>query len=364
MPRKGENIYKRKDGRWEGRFLESYTPDGKGKYHSVYAASYTEIKEKLNGFKNQTFKSTVRSSKLAKYCADWLNMVKLNHKESTYCKYRNVCEHHILPEFGRLNINLISEKIIESFLADKLNNQQLSPKTVNDILCVLKQIFSFAEATGINIICNFSHIHIRQQKSEMRVLSFDEHKLFSEYLLEDMNFSKLGVYLSLYTGIRIGELCALKWGNVRLDEQVLKINKTMQRIQTYESNEKTKIIIAEPKSLCSRREIPLPQFLCDTLRRFRENNNCFLLSGESDRFVEPRALSYTFKKYVKECGLKNVNFHALRHTFATRCVESGFDIKTLSEILGHSSVKITLDRYVHSSMELKRKNMEKLAEIF
>lgn len=198
----------------------------------------------------------------------------------------------------------------------------------------------------------------------MRVLSYDEYKLFSEYLLEDMNFSKFGVYLSLYTGIRIGELCALKWSNVRLDEQILKIDKTMQRIQTYERNEKTKIIITEPKSLCSRREIPLPQFLCAILRNYKRNNNCFLLSGESERFVEPRALSYIFKKYVKECGLKDLNFHALRHTFATRCVESRFDIKILSEILGHSSVKITLDRYVHSSMELKRKNMEKLAEIF
>ncbi|MGN1087293.1 MAG: site-specific integrase, partial [Porcipelethomonas sp.] len=178
------------------------------------------------------------------------------------------------------------------------------------------------------------------------------------------NRTTLGIALSMSTGIRIGELCALQWNEIDLKKSILTVRKTMQRIQTYESHEKTKIIIAEPKSLCSRREIPLPQFLCDTLRNFRRNNNCFLLSGESERFVEPRALSYTFKKYVKECGLKNVNFHALRHTFATRCVESGFDIKTLSEILGHSSVKITLDRYVHSSMELKRKNMEKLAEIF
>ena len=117
-------------------------------------------------------------------------------------------------------------------------------------------------------------------------------------------------------------------------------------------------------SHCSRRELPLPEFLCKVLKKFRTDDRCFLLSGDSEKFIEPRNLSYSFKKYVRECGLKNVNFHAMRHTFATRCVESGFDIKTLSEILGHSSVKITLDRYVHSSMELKRKNMEKLAEIF
>ncbi len=364
MSRKGENIYKRKDGRWEGRFLESYNPDGKGRYHSVYAASYTEVREKLKSYKTMTIKNPVRSSKLAKYCAEWLGMVKLNHKESTYCKYRNICENHILPVFAGLNISLISVELIENFLADRLNNHKFSSKTVKDILCVLKQIFAFAEESGANVICNFDHIHIRQKKNKMRVLSSDEQKILSDYLLKDMALDKLGIYLSLYTGIRIGELCALKWKNIQFNKQILKIDKTMQRIQTFDSNEKTKVIISEPKSLCSLREIPLPKFLCDILRSFKSSDNCFLLSGDSDRFVEPRALSYNFKKYVEKYGLKDVNFHALRHTFATRCVESGFDIKTLSEILGHSSVKITLDRYVHSSMELKRKNMEKLAEIF
>lgn len=116
-------------------------------------------------------------------------------------------------------------------------------------------------------------------------------------------------------------------------------------------------MITPPKSKCSERDIPLPKFLCDTLKKFKKGENNFLLSGSSDNFVEPRLLRYTFKKYMKICDLDNVNFHALR-------VESGFEIKTLSEILGHSSVKVTLDRYVHSSIELKRKNMEKLECIF
>ena len=364
MPRKGENIYKRKDGRWEGRFPESYNLNGKVKYKSVYAASYTEVREKLKGCKKQSARYPVRSSKLAKYCTEWLDAVRLNRKESTYCKYRNICEHHILPEFGCMNISFISAEIIENFLADKLNNQTLSAKTVNDILCVLKQIFYFAEESGVQIMCSFERIHIRQQKKEMRVLSCDEQRIFSEYLLNEMTLSKLGIYLSLYTGIRIGELCALKWENIDLKNRLIKISGTMQRIQTYEDDSKTKIVISEPKSHCSRREIPLPEFLCKVLKKFRTADRCFLLSGDSEKIIEPRNLSYSFKKYVRECGLKDVNFHAMRHTFATRCVESGFDIKTLSEILGHSSVKITLDRYVHSSMELKRKNMEKLAEIF
>ena len=120
MPRKGENIYKRKDGRWEGRFPESYNLNGKVKYKSVYAASYTEVREKLKGCKKQSARYPVRSSKLAKYCTEWLDAVRLNRKESTYCKYRNICEHHILPEFGYMNISFISAEMIENFLAESI----------------------------------------------------------------------------------------------------------------------------------------------------------------------------------------------------------------------------------------------------
>ena len=197
----------------------------------------------------------------------------------------------------------------------------------------------------------------------MRVLSVSEQSVLTEYLLDDMDFIKLGIYLSLFTGIRIGELCALKWENINLYEKMLYVKKTMQRIQTYDMLQKTKVIISSPKSACSLREIPLPDFLCNMLKKYKRADDYFLLSGSVQEYVEPRALQYKFKKIIKDCGLTDVNFHALRHTFATRCVEAGFEIKTLSEILGHSSVKITLDRYVHSSMELKRKNMEKLVSI-
>ena len=364
MPRKGENIYKRKDGRWEGRYLECYKADGKAKYRSVYASSYTEVKAKLKSFKRSNAPPKVRSYCVAKYTAEWLNTVKLDRKESTYCKYRNVCKKHILPYFGGMNIGLISHETVERFLEQKLKTEKLSSRTVNGILCVIKLIFAYAQANGADTICNFRTIHVRQTKKEIRILTLDEQKAFSEYLLSDMSLYKLGVYLSLYTGIRIGELSALKWGNIDTANGIMKIDKTMQRVQTYEEGAKTKVVIAEPKSQCSHREIPLPEFLCALLKDFKVSDSCFLLSGSSNKYVEPRAMSYQFKKCIRECGLKDVNFHAMRHTFATRCVERNFDIKTLSEILGHSSVKITLDRYVHSSMELKRKNMEKLSGMF
>ena len=364
MSRRGENIYKRKDGCWEGRFFDSYDQYGKPKYHSIYAKSYTEVKEKLGFHKKENISSNIyKSLKYARYCADWLETVKFKHKESTYSKYRNMCRNHIIPELGGYDASLISAKQIEVFLSEKLNKENLSPKTVNDILCVMKLIFSYIESQNVKITCNFNNICVRQEQKQMRVLSVTEQKMLTEFLINDMDLSKLGVYLSLYTGIRIGELCALKWKNIKLKDRILRIDKTMQRIQVYDEDVKTKIVVTPPKSKCSERDIPLPKFLCDKLKKFKSNENNFLLSGSSERFIEPRLLRYTFGNYMKICGLDNVNFHALRHTFATRCVESGFEIKTLSEILGHSSVKITLDRYVHSSMELKRKNMEKLEAI-
>lgn len=364
MSRRGANIYKRKDGRWEGRFLDSYDQFGKPKYHSVYAKTYSEVKEKMDSHKKQTMiKSSLKSLKLANYCINWLENIRLRHKPSTYGKYKNICNNHIIPSLGGYNAALISDILIEDFLAKKLDTEQLSPRTVNGILCVLKQIFVYIEGLGVMINCNFSNISVHQNYREMRVLTLEEQKKFVDYLTQDMDFMKLGVYLSLFTGIRIGELCALKWKNIQLKNRMLHIDKTMQRIQVFGTDKKTEIVIMPPKSKCSERDIPLPKFLCGLMKKHMYSKECFLLSGSSERFIEPRTMQYAFKKYIKECGLENVNFHALRHTFATRCVESGFEIKTLSEILGHSSVKITLDRYVHSSMELKRKNMEKLADI-
>ncbi len=314
MSRRGENIYKRKDGRWEGRFLDSYDQYGKPKYHSVYAKSYTEVKEKLGFHKKQNTPSNIcKNLKLARYCADWLETVKFKHKESTYSKYRNICKNHIIPELGGYDASLINGKQIENFLSAKLNQENLSPKTVNDILCVLKLIFSYIESQNVKTNCNFNNICVRQEQKKMRVLSIEEQKRLTEFLTEDMNLSKLGVYLSLFTGIRIGELCALKWKNVKLRNRILHIEKTMQRIQVYDEKVKTKIVITPPKSKCSERDIPLPKFLCDILKKFKKSENSFLLSGSSESFVEPRMMRYTFEKYMQICGLNDVNFHALRH---------------------------------------------------
>ena len=181
-------------------------------------------------------------------------------------------------------------------------------------------------------------------------------------LMNDMDLYKFGVFLSLYTGIRVGELCALKWEDFDTTQTTLKISKTMQRIQDTENGSlsKTKIVITEPKSKCCVREIPLPTFVTDISRQFVSNPKSYILTG-SDRYVEPRIMQNRFKSYINASGISDANFHALRHTFATRCVEVGFEIKSLSQILGHANVNITLNRYVHSSFELKCSNMNKLS---
>lgn len=181
---------------------------------------------------------------------------------------------------------------------------------------------------------------------DMRVLNREEEERLRSTLLFDTDFSKLGVLLCLYTGIRIGEVCALKWGNFNFEAGTLSIYETLQRIQNVDdgSKHKTKIVVTTPKSQNSVRIIPLPDSLINILSRFKLSPRAYILTGCDDKFMEPRVLQYKFKKYAIESGVRNINYHALRHTFATRCIELGFDVKTLSEILGHANVNVTLNR--------------------
>lgn len=166
----------------------------------------------------------------------------------------------------------------------------------------------------------------------------------------------------MYTGIRIGEICALKFEDISLSDKIIHIDKTVQRVQNFNetSPQKTSVIITLPKSPKSIRDIPIPNFIINIIKEnFECSPNAFLLSGNTS-FIEPRTLENRFNSILKQCDIENVNFHVLRHTFATHSVEVGFETKSLSEILGHSSVNITLNRYVHTSMQLKQKNMAKL----
>ena len=359
MSRRGENIYKRKDNRWEGRLLIC-NDNGKPKYHSVYAKSYSQLKTKMDILRRTgIFEKKNIELNFDYFTEQWLKTVKLKCKQSTYNKYSNICKCHIIPFLGNINMNLFCNEDINKFLD---NISELAEKTQNDILCVVKMIYAFAETLGYKGNACMKTISVRVPHKQMRVLSIQEQIILSNYLTTDMDLCKLGTYIALCTGIRIGELCALKKCNISFENNFIHIGATMQRVQVEGSEQKTEVIVTEPKSFCSIRDIPITKALADFLQRLCRYmpDNAYILTGDSVRFIEPTVMRYHFSKQLKACGLENVRFHTLRHSFATRCVEMGIDIKTLSEILGHENVNITLNRYVHSSMSLKRESMERL----
>ena len=213
--------------------------------------------------------------------------------------------------------------------------------------------------------CDFESVSIKSNKLTVKGLTTVQSRKIKDFLTNNIDYVNVGILISFYTGIRIGELCALKFNDISFETKTMHIDKTMQRIQNFKGDKnKTDIIISSPKSECSIREIPVPQFIIDLII---ENNlykrNAYLLTGEATRFIEPRTLENKFNKIATICNIENVTFHMIRHTFASNCIEAGVDVKSLSEILGHSSAKVTLDRYVHSSLELKRANMDKLSAV-
>lgn len=200
------------------------------------------------------------------------------------------------------------------------------------------------------------------EKKEMRVLSQEEQKKLVAYLMQDLDVCKLGILVALYTGLRVGELCALRWEDIGKDS--ITVRRTIQRLKKDNTNG-TELHIGSPKTKTSLRTIPIPSFLQDQIEPFRklELAESYFLATTPGEVIEPRVMQYRFSRYLKDAGIDKANFHALRHTFATRCVEAGFEIKSLSEVLGHANVQTTLNKYVHSSFDLKRTNMELLSLI-
>jgi len=370
MAKKGRNIYKRKDGRWEGRYKKGYDDKGKIKYGYVYGKTFTGVRDKLRDFplieKEKIYQPTeIRYSHILN---EWLEYIRLKVKESSYTRYYQIVYSHLIPNLGSYKIEDITPPVINN-LALKLlksgrtdNKGGLSPKSVSDINSVIKSTILFANVKGYTVNSNIKLLPIRQSTQSIRVLSVMEQSLLCKELLSETDLIKFGILLSLYTGIRIGEVCALKWENIDVSSGTLYVRSTMQRIKNTDAGAKTKtkIIISAPKSENSVRDIPMTFFLAEKARQFKSDDNSYVLTGKANKFIEPRTLQNNFKKYVAKCGIENANYHCLRHTFATRCIELGFEVKTLSEILGHSNVNITLNRYVHSSFELKKHEMEKL----
>lgn len=365
MSKRGENIRKRKDGRWEGRY-----PGKDGKTHSVYGKTYQEAKKKLSQWRvaerGTNSGAEVRSAPVVLFkdiCEEWFNQKNLKIKASSYSTYHTTVYNHLIPLWGEKDVFQIDFGAEAPKLIQQKIESEISAKRIHEIIQRLKQILKFA-----HIRYGLPEIDIQadiQQyiRKEIQVLTEEEQLKLTNLLLIKKDRRKLGVLLSLYMGLRIGEVCALKWGDIDFEAGTLTISKTLQRIKNFDPNSpsKTKVIIGTPKSAKSCRCLPIPKFLLAILREYRGNDDEYILTGSPVVFIEPRQYENIFHSYLKEAGIRSINYHALRHSFATRAVERGVDIKTLSEILGHSSVSITLQLYVHPSMTEKKRSMEKIA---
>ena len=376
MPRKGENIYKRKDGRWEGRYIKDRKASGKAVYGYIYARTYHDVKYRLREaeqvccrYSSENCNISKSKERFSEIAVNWLEQKKPQFKESTYTKYQNLLQCYILPNLGEISLSQLTVNIIDNFCKQMLqtggNRQKgLSPKTVADILSLMRSILRNASYNGYLIPFDLKSVVVRQNQKEMRILTKTEQQILCQFIINNPTPKNIGILICMFTGIRVGEVCALQCEDISIFEKTIHIHQTMQRIQTNNnSGEKTKIIVTTPKSQCSIRTIPIPDELIDLIKNSNMSVSGYFLTGSSKKWIEPRTMQNHFKSISRKCNIKEVNFHALRHTFATRCIEYGFDIKSLSEILGHANVNITTNRYVHPTMDLKRNNMERLSPL-
>lgn len=349
MSKRGLNIYHRKDGRYEGRYADGYLGSGKTRYRSIYGKTYTEVKEKLLQIKARIALPEMESGLTVKKLFDeWLSAKQTQTKDSTYANYAFKVEKHLIPAFGQLKIEKLTPSKVYDFIMEKRKNG-LSNKYISDLVIVLKNMTRYA--ARIHHCSNaISNVELpKKEKHELDLFRKTEQNRLKSALLCKMDITKLAVMLALYTGVRIGELCGLKWYDIDFKAKTVHIERTVQRIRRIRNGFRTELIVSTPKSQTSVRTIPLPNFLIDMLKAFKTSNNMFIITGNA-KLPDPRTIQYRFKALLSKVGLRTTNFHSLRHMFATNCIELGFDVKTLSEILGHSSVEITLNRYVHSSM--------------
>lgn len=288
---------------------------------------------------------------------EWLKYKKNTVKKSTYYNYSYSVEKYLYPKFADQDITQIKD--YNDFI-EKLTDT-LAPKTVRDIITKLKEIINFYEEEH-NTKLNIKKMSLpKMNKKEIQILSNKEKQKLEKYCIEQNSLKSLGILICLNTGLRIGEVCALRWENIDFESKKIHIEKTIERIYSKEEN-KTIVIIDTPKSITSVRTIPINSKLYNILKQIRgkSKKTDFVLTGSSEHYVEPRNYQYHFKEILKRNKVKKYKFHTLRHTFATNCIEAGMDIKSLSEILGHADVSITLNIYVHSSDKAKRKYLEKI----
>ena len=370
MGRHGENIRKRSDGRWEARYM-TYDEEKGGKIcRSVYGHTYAEAKEKRaaaerlasvwaeTGNASGQEQEALKCIAFGAVAAEWLAAVKSAQKPSTFEKYSFIYRSYLESAFGGMMLLQVTEKFVRDSLAScKAPSESLR----KSIYGVLNGILRYASRRYCINLPEIKRPPAEVHGKKADTFTRSEQAKLLPILCKNMDHFKLGVLLCLFTGLRLGELCALKWADIDFVSKTLTVRRTVQRLYVDNACAKTALVESSPKSGNSRREIPLQDTVSELLADYRDGKE-YVFGG--DKPLDPRTMQNHYKKILKEAGIFYKNFHTLRHTYATNCIEGGADIKSLSEMLGHSSVKITLNYYVHPSMDTKRIYADNLCKFY
>ena len=302
---------------------------------------------------------------------EWLIDKKEYIKESTYANYSNNIFNHIITKLGNIYIQDLNHKTIQDFLLNLFKSGRkdgsggLSEKTIKDITIIIKG--SLRKAINEEKIRHFEltfNYPKDNKDSKIYILSKHEQNKLTNYVLENLTNRNIGLLISLYSGLRIGELCALQWNDIDFKKNILSVNKTIQRVYIKDKdNNISKVIITTPKTKNANREIPINKEFLELLKKLKTNGDDYIITG-SHKYLEPRTYRKYFNKVLKQVKIKQFNFHSLRHTFATNCISLGVDYKTVSELLGHANVNITLNLYVHPRLSQKKKCIDMICKVF
>ncbi len=310
-----------------------------------------------------------KKDKFKFYAVYWLQKKKFEVKNSTYCNYANLLKNNIIPVLGEVKFNELNGEILQFFVYEAQGKNNLSQKTTKDCLGIIKQIINEGQEEGIIPQFMYSKRKIKYKKQELigndkKTYTEEEYKKIIKAILQEIDNKKVGILLGLYTGMRIGELCALQFKDIDFKRKCVYVNKTLQR--TYDPTKDinpSEIKITSTKTESSNREIPLTEEMIKILKELYKEDDYYILTG-TKKWTEPRTFRRTYQTFMKKMGIEPLKFHSLRHTFASINIENGSDIKTISEILGHSDIDVTLKVYTHTSQKAKRKAIEEFDNIF
>lgn len=376
MARHGENIYKRKDGRYEGRYVTGKKSNGTTRFGYVYGMRYTDVKKRLLEKKaeiQQTIhpEAAVRGMTVEKWMRSWLETDLLGGiKASSYLTYQNQMNRHILPCLGRMQMASITPEMVHSFL-ECLQAKGLGENTVRGIYRLLSAAMRAALDDGIISKNPCRKICVKRgERVQQRVFSREEQKKVEKTLSQGEDLTAL---FAMYTGLRLGEICGLRWSDINWENGTATVCRTVQRLKRMDTDKclkcggaKTYLMIGSPKSPSSCRTIPIPTFLLKRLEIQKKQRSAAQLTtgyifGTGMRAADPRTIQRRFAGVVRRLEIPDAHFHTLRHSYATRLLEMGVDVKTVSQLLGHSSAKTTLDCYAHSLLDQQRSAVAKLS---